>query len=334
MINVREDKTILIRIDSSSTIGLGHLMRTLLLAKGLKNSFHITFITQNLAGNQNHLIKRNGFSHLHVSDMDCTKLLSIVQEIQPALCIIDHYGIDLNCEEKVKALCPLLVFDDEFKEHSANIILNHSFIAKKEDYNYLQESDILTGSEYTLLKDAFLSHKNSFTPLGNFKHKKVLITLGGSDPLALSLPIKKALLNLQKNIYPKGTLHVDIVTTSANKKLSYLKAVEKNLIVDEKDMAKLMQQYDLIITSASTSLLETFALKKPFIAIQCASNQSQTVDVLKRLGLSNVIEHFSHATLKKALNFVQYHPHKIQRVLKKYRFSKDGVAREIIRAYQ
>jgi spore coat polysaccharide biosynthesis predicted glycosyltransferase SpsG len=155
----------------------------------------------------------------------------------------------------------------------------------------------------------------------------VLITLGGSDPLQLSLVIKKFLKIQEK------TLHVSIVTTSANKKLSYLKAVDKELIIDEKDMAKLMQKYDLIITSASTSLLETFALKKPFIAIQCASNQSQTVDVLKRLGLGNVIEHFTPAAFKKALNFVQYRPHKLERILKKYSFQKDGIAKEIIREY-
>jgi len=327
-------KQILIRIDSSSSIGLGHLMRTLLLANGLKNHFDITYVTQDLAGNQNHLIEQNGFTRLHVGNMDCAEFLAIIAKIKPALCIIDHYGIDSSCEQKVKALCPLLVFDDEFKSHCADMVLNHSFIAKEEDYNYLKGSKILAGSEYTLLKDDFLSHKNRFTPLGSLKNKKILITLGGSDPIGLSLPIKKILLCIEKSLYPKGTLHVHIVTTSANAKLSYLKALDKELIVDEKDMAGLMQQYDLIITSASTSLLETFALKKPFIAIQCASNQSKTVDVLKSLGLGNVIRDFSFASLQRALNFVQYHPHKIQRVLNKYRFKKDGVAREIIREYQ
>lgn len=321
-------KNILIRMDSSSTIGLGHLMRTLLLANELKDDFNITYIIQELKGNQNHLIEENGFIYRVIKSMECDELIPIIYEYKPAVFIIDHYGISTECEKEIKNLCPLLVFDDEFKEHNADIILNHSFIAKVENYAYLKDTKILAGSRYTLLKNTFLSHKNRFIPLGNIKNKKVLITLGGSDPLGLSLRVKHILLSLEK------TLHISIVTTSANQKISYLKTLDKELIVDEKDMAGLMQKYDLIITSASTSLLETFALKKPFIAIQCASNQSQTVDILKRLGLGNVIEYLSHSTLKKALNFVQYRPHKLERLLNRYSFSKNGAAKEIIYEYK
>lgn len=326
-------KNILIRIDSSSSIGLGHLMRTLLLAASLKKYFNITYVTQNLKGNQNHLIEQNGFAHRIVQNMDCDTLLEVIKELGPTLCIIDHYGINIGCETQIKRICPLLVFDDEFKVHNADIVLNHSFIAKKIDYDYLKNTKILAGSSYTLLKDDFLSHKNRFAPIGSLKNKKILITLGGSDPQNLSLRIKKWLITQEKSLHPKGTSHVHIVTTSANQKITYLKTADKELIVNAEDMAKLMQEYDLIITSASTSLLETFALKKPFIAIQCASNQSKTVDVLQKQNLKNIITKFSLASLKSALNFVQYHPHKIKRVLNKYHFQKNKVAREIIHEY-
>ncbi len=321
-------KNILIRIDSSSEIGLGHLMRTLLLADSLKDSFEITYVTQNLKGNQNHLIEKNGFAHRIVSSMDCEELVNIAKELKAVLVIIDHYEVDISCEAKLKELCDVMVFDDEFKEHSANIVLNHSFIAKEEAYAYLNDTKVLAGVKYTLLKNGFLDHKNRFTPLGSLKDKKVLITLGGSDPLNLSLCIKKYLLAQEKS------LQVNIVTTSANQNISYLKVADKELIVNADDMAELMNRYDLIITSASTSLLETFALKKPFIAIKCASNQSQTVDILHRENLTNVVENFTLPAFKRALNFVQYRSHKIQRVLNKYTFTKEGVATEIKNTYK
>ncbi|WP_345993158.1 UDP-2,4-diacetamido-2,4,6-trideoxy-beta-L-altropyranose hydrolase [Sulfurimonas sp. HSL-1716] len=319
---------ILIRMDSSSAIGLGHLMRTLLLAEGLRNDFSITYITQELKGNQNRLIEQNGFARRIVSSMDCSELIEIAKELKPSLFIIDHYGVDINCEAKLKELCRVLVFDDEFKEHRADIVLNHSFIADEKDYSYLKDTKILAGARYTLLKDDFLSHKNRFTPLDSLKNKKVLVTLGGSDPLGLSLRVKKYLLSLEK------TLSVTIVTTSANQKITFLKIRDKELVIDEKEMAELMRAHDLIITSASTSLLETFALKKPFIAIKCASNQARTVDILKRQDLKNIIEVFTPAALKKALNFVQYHPYKIKRVLDRYSFKKNGVAKELIIEYK
>jgi len=320
-------KKILIRTDSSSSIGLGHLMRTLLLAQGLKEKFEITFATCSLFGNQNKLIAQNRFAHHHLQTMACQELLDILTTIMPSLCIVDHYGIEMACETEIRKIAPLLVFDDEFKIHDTDMILNHSFIADAKRYSYTNNTRIFAGNRYTLLKTNFFSSRDSFKTLGSLKNKKVLITLGGSDPLELSRRIKKSLLHIEKSF------HVTIVTTSANARLKYLKTVEKELIIDENDMASLMRDHDLIITSASSSLLEAYALKKPFIAIKCASNQLETIRFLQTKKLVNVIEKFSLASLKKALNFVQYRPNKLRRFLKEYNFKKSDVFKEIEDAY-
>ena len=51
---------ILFRVDSSSTIGTGHIMRDLVLAKQYKGA-DITFATQDLNGNINKKIIKNGY---------------------------------------------------------------------------------------------------------------------------------------------------------------------------------------------------------------------------------------------------------------------------------
>ena len=51
---------ILIRADSSSYIGTGHIMRDLVLAKEYKNE-NIIFATQDLVGNINHKIIETGY---------------------------------------------------------------------------------------------------------------------------------------------------------------------------------------------------------------------------------------------------------------------------------
>lgn len=319
-------KNIIIRMDSSSAIGLGHLMRTLILARGLKKHFNIIFFAQPLQGNQNILISQNGFL-LHTLT-NTTKFYQEAKQFNPCLIIIDNYNISIGCETRLRKLCDVLVFDDEYKTHNANIVLNHSFISSKKAYSYLKNKPIiLAGANFTLLRDEFFMHTR-FVPLNSFKNKKILITLGGSDPKNLSIKIKKYLLQQ----YPY--LHVNILTTSSNKKLGYLKIVDKEIIINEKNMARLMNEYDLVITSASTSLLETIALKKPFIAIRCALNQTKTVDILLKQNLKNVIKDFSYAALKRALNFIKNNPAKMKRVCQKYRFRKDGVAKWIIDEYQ
>ncbi len=313
-------------MDSSSTIGLGHLMRTLILANGLKEHFNIIFFAQPLAGNQNFIISQNGFL-LHTLS-DATKFYQEAKVFEPSLIIIDNYDTTLECEEELKKICDVLVFDDEYKKHSAKIVLNHSFVSSQKAYSYLKNTiTILAGAKYTLLRDEFFI-RTVFVPLKSYKNKKILITLGGSDPKNLSAKIKNYLLHLHPS------LHVNILSTSANKRVKYLKTIDKELITDEKNMAYLMSGYDLIITSASTSLLETIALKKPFIAIRCASNQTKTVDILLKQNLNNVIKYFSHGALKRALAFVQNNPAKIKHVCQKYRFYKNGAAKWIIDEYQ
>lgn len=317
-------KIILIRADNSSAIGLGHLMRTLLLADGLKEHFKIIFLSRILEGSQNHLITQRGFDLQILQTMVCDEIVEYLQKFAPALCIVDHYGITPDCETKLCSLCKLLVFDDEFKIHHCDAILNHSFIAEKSDYDYLPYPKILAGSKYTLLKSGFFEHRNRFIPLKSLKHKKVLITLGGTDVLGASLSLKKTLLAIEKSLI------VDIATTSANPKLKSWKYREKHLIIDTIKMDVVMQKYDLIITSTSTSLLETYALKKPFIGIQCAKNQQKTVDILQQAGLRNIMKRFNPAALKKALNFVQFRPYKIKRMVERYHFTRNGAAKEIV----
>lgn len=320
-------KNILIRCDSSSIIGVGHLMRTLLLAQGLRSNFEITFATQELVGNQNKLIHQHGFAHICLQSMACKEFLHVMSALKPTLCILDHYDINKACESELRKIAPLLVFDDTYREHDADIILNHSFIAGHKRYKSDPLTKILAGHRYTLLKPTFLMPHNTFTPLNTLKNKKVLITLGGSDPLQLSIHIKKALLNIEKS------LRTTIVTTSANAHLKHLKILDKELIVNEKEMASLMKNHDLIITSASSSLLEACALKKPFIALECASNQHETILFLQAKNLANALEKFSVSSLKKALNFVQYQPNKLKRFLKEYNFKKSEVFKEIENAY-
>ncbi len=323
-------KSILFRADSSSLIGHGHIMRDLTLARQIKKklpNIKIYFATKNLIGNINYKILENAFTLININNDTKKELKSIIDTYTIDFIILDHYEITLKMEEYLNTLCDLLVFDDEFKDHKSKWVLNHSFIAHTRDYSYLKSTKVLAGAQYTLLNTNFLSILSKYIPLKNLNNKNILITLGGSDPLNLSFIIKKYLHIHYKN------LNVSIVTTDSNTRLSYLKRVDKDITINEPNMAKLMRKQDLIITSASTSLLEAFALKKPFIAIKCATNQSKTVDVLIEKNSSNIIENFSLSAFKKALNFVQYQTHKIKRVVNKYNFKQDGVIKEILNEY-
>ena len=116
-------KKIAIRVDSSTQIGSGHLMRCLTLAKKLKKDENadIIFISRNLEGNLNNLVRDQGFE-LNVLPRHDTKIslaeyenwLTVPQltdaqetiEILKSLravdeLIIDSYAIDFNWATKL-----------------------------------------------------------------------------------------------------------------------------------------------------------------------------------------------------------------------------------------
>lgn len=58
-------KKVLFRCDSSSTIGTGHVMRDLVLASQFKGA-RVSFATQDLDGNINHVIEKAGYTCLNL----------------------------------------------------------------------------------------------------------------------------------------------------------------------------------------------------------------------------------------------------------------------------
>eukprot|EP00033_Pygsuia_biforma_P002309 GCRY01002557.1.p1 GENE.GCRY01002557.1~~GCRY01002557.1.p1 ORF type:complete len:470 (-),score=66.61 GCRY01002557.1:58-1467(-) len=137
-------KYLFIRVDSGKTVGTGHIMRTLALARALKKHYVVTFLCANLEGNGGALIKKEGFelSYLSLSTnhnqppSDDTPLpphhhwllapwhvdaAATVQAITTALSrteestthilctvLVDHYGLDYRWETTVqqKVLTP------------------------------------------------------------------------------------------------------------------------------------------------------------------------------------------------------------------------------------
>ena len=86
-------KNILIRTDSSSKIGTGHVMRDLVLAKKFPKD-NIFFAAQNLEGNINYKIKEMGYN-LHILSSNCiNELMKLIENLKIDMIVIDQYDID------------------------------------------------------------------------------------------------------------------------------------------------------------------------------------------------------------------------------------------------
>ena len=274
---------ILVRADSSSTIGTGHIMRDLVLAEQFDDA-NIIFATQELPGNINHKIEEKNYTIEILNSNDIKELISIIEKHSIEMIIIDHYGIDHNYEKALKEITGITIFvlDDTYEKHYCDILLNHNVSADESRYseNVPENCDIRCGIKHTLLRDEF---KNITLNEKNIKDKKtfdILIAMGGTDPQKYNFKILELMGNDEN-------LHLHFMTTSSNKNLNILKKhilhyKNMKLHVDSKNVALLMNQVDFAIVTPSVVVNELLFMQLPFIAIKIIDNQKEIYQFLKK----------------------------------------------------
>jgi len=260
------------RVDSSSKIGLGHLIRCLVLAEQYKYD-KVIFIVQVLPGNANQMIINNGYKLIALNDNSVNELCEKIKLLQIDNIIFDHYGIDYKFEKLVKEKTgvQILSLDDTYEKHYCDILINHNIYANKENYKNLvpEFCEIRCGKKFILIRDEFKNiqikmHSN------NKKIPIIFVCLGGSDEHNIGLSVLEILAEVNNMI-------INFATTSSNNHIGKLQAFAKknphiNIHVDS-HIAELMNNSNLAIVTPSNILNEVMFMQLPFIAIKTSENQ-------------------------------------------------------------
>lgn len=280
---------ILIRADSSSSIGVGHIMRDLVLAERHPND-SIRFACRDLPGN---IIDKIPYPVHRLTSDAPQELIYLIRHQHIDLLIIDHYGIDAQTERILKEATgiTLMSVDDTYAPHHCDILLNPNIYADPTRYDSLvpEGCELRCGREFLLVREEFFRLRHH--PKGD--DAPVLIAMGGSDPLNLSMQILPLL--------PPGT-PVNLVTTQANPRLEELRGYvtehsDITLHLNTPKMAALMQESRYAILAPSSVAHEAITLGIPFIAVQTAPNQSEFVRYLQDNGY-RTMESFDPDTLR------------------------------------
>jgi UDP-2,4-diacetamido-2,4,6-trideoxy-beta-L-altropyranose hydrolase len=267
---------ILIRADSSSEIGMGHIMRDLVLAKSYSGD-SVSFACRDLVGN---MIDRIPYPvHLLLTDTP-EELINIISLEKIDKVIFDHYGIDDAYEKRVKEKTgvSILSFDDTYEKHHCDILINHNISADPTRYRGLvpEQCELHCGAEYTLIRDEFKTEKE----INREKLYDLFIAMGGTDPTNATINILSTL---------SDDLRVCVVTTSGNPYMNKLKTfvqTKKNMTleIDSTRIAQLLHQSHLAIITPSVMVHEVLFMEIPFIALQSATNQEDMFVYLEKEG--------------------------------------------------
>ncbi len=259
---------------------MGHLMRSLVYAKQFEDVVYVSKSN-----------KKEFVPHELLTIESEEEFFDAVEQLQPKQVVIDNYNFTLEYEKEFKKRFPhikLSVFDDDYREHFCDEIINHNISADKNKY---PNPDIVTIIP-PLIREEF--HKEK--AVQREKIYDVFVAMGGTDAANLNISILKTL---------PDTLKIALVTTSSNAHLRELKNYTHNkenitLYIDSKEVAKLMNQSKFAIVTPSVIVHEVLFMELPFIAIKTADNQDDIYQYLKNNHFK-VMNEFDKNTLKEIL---------------------------------
>jgi UDP-2,4-diacetamido-2,4,6-trideoxy-beta-L-altropyranose hydrolase len=332
---------VVFRVDSSVTIGTGHVMRCLTLAKQLKQkNANISFICRDLEGNLINFIKDDGFTvydlpKIRVNKIDTNDTFKwykenwqqdahetqylIENQIHPVdFLIVDHYGLDIKWESNLKPFTKKLMVIDDLanRKHVCEFLLDQNFYLNyQERYQNLvpPECKQLLGPNYVLLREEFIEAYCQ-KRIRNGEIHNILVFFGGTDPTNETVKALDALVLLDNNI------KINVVVGSSNKRKDEIREYCDRypnffFYCQVSNMAELMNEADLAIGAGGTTTWERCYLGLPSITIIVADNQIELSDDVSKFG-ATINLGFSHEVTSdqifEAVKDLIEHPKKVQ----------------------
>jgi UDP-2,4-diacetamido-2,4,6-trideoxy-beta-L-altropyranose hydrolase len=303
---------ILVRVDSSTTIGTGHLMRCLTLANELKQTgYNVNFVCRDLQGNINQLVNKHGHKlyllpapkgeivsqpddTMHAKwlevpwQQDSEETSIIFQAITDQIdwLIVDTYALDYKWESILRQYVKRIMVIDDLadRKHECDMLL---------DQNYYSNSNtryaglvpftcrMFLGPKYAILRPEFFQERQNL-PQRNDTVQRILIFFGGVDQ---SNETGKALKAIE--MLDSSSLDVDVVIGSLNPNRSKIleqgQALPYVLCHEHvENMAQFMVKADLAIGAGGTTTWERCCLGLPSLIEILAENQTAIAEGIEK----------------------------------------------------
>lgn len=299
------------RVDASTRMGIGHLIRCLTLADALRErGVQTEFICRKHPGhlislleekNQPVIVLPQPVSDDSLLDASYAEWLGVTQEEDaaqtinainagiPEWLVVDHYGLDVKWEQRVRPhVGKLMVIDDlANRHHDCDVLLDQNYSQGGGGrYRRLVPDScvLLTGPQYALIRPEYRYFRKNLR-VHEGKVKRVLVFFGGSDPFNMTGLILDVLSQSE-------FLHidVDVVIGANNRHREFIygqaqKRTHTTISGLRPHLAELMVQADLAIGAGGTTTWERMCLGLPALVISIAENQLQGSEALAKAGL-------------------------------------------------
>lgn len=301
--------TAVFRVDASTTIGGGHLMRCLTLANRLRDAgCDSHFICRDLPGNYAAWLRETGHSvtllpaplQPIVTSDQYLGWLGVTMEMEISQClsaldalpvfhwiVVDHYALDSRWESAVnRKNARILVIDDlANRTHECQILLdqNHYPNANRRYNELARHAEMLLGPAYALLRPEF-ARRRAERCSSSSEVRRLLIFLGGSDNANVTTTVLRALKKVEK-----PDLEIEVIIGHSNRHRTEIEGhctfLGARLSLQVDDMADRMANADLAIGATGVATWERAAVGLPTLAVSVADNQREIARHADQLGI-------------------------------------------------
>lgn len=296
---------IAIRADGGSQIGMGHIMRTLVLAKELAKTndvFYICRIDIPLSSTYKSgidMIKSQGFNVVTINEDNFIKELC---DVKADWLITDSYDVNEEYFNITKNIFNVTGYIDDMNLYyfNVNFIINQNIGAEELKYRVNFDTKLFLGCDYTMLREEFRDFNEKDV---NSKVSDIMITVGGSDSDGITNIIYDYVKDLE------GKFHI-VIGPSFKKEnieqLVRLKHTRNNInLYFNANMVEIIKKCDIAISACGSTLYELAACGIPTLGLIIADNQKKIAYKMHEKGLIYNMGWYVDLTKNKIINNIK-----------------------------
>lgn len=275
---------VVVRADASSTMGLGHAMRSITLCEALvEHGADCTFMSHGVPVQVLSLLSPE-VEQVQVSQEGAAP--AEIEHLEPDVVMVDGYHFSQEFFAHLdKADVRYGVIDDNVETNAPNpaLILNQNPHATPDMYGAFPNAQLLLGLRYALIRPAVAA---AAVGTADRSRNGVLVAMGGSDPAGLTVPITRELSKHGVDIFAV----VGPATANAQQVERDLSELDGVSLVAQDQLVSRLAHVELAVIGAGTMMWEAAAFGTPTVAVVVADNQRGPVHAAARLGFLQPVE--------------------------------------------
>lgn len=202
--------------------------------------------------------------------------------------VIDSYRIPSDLVSRLNSTTPCLaIIDGDSRQIEASIYLDQNMGASPIRSGAATQSTWLTGSDFTLVRDAVLKQRRNPDEARHNSPPRIVAFMGGTDPIGAIVGVTASIL--------AQSFEADLTIVSAEPWLPQAEAMIQgrelvHVLAPTSDLPRVLGHADIVVSAAGTSAWDVCTMARPAVLVAVVANQRDSLSPIERHGVALTID--------------------------------------------